>query len=189
MHNGIDIDTLLDQAKPLQQPVPICLRGDLVSEVERLNEELATVLQAEADARVSGAASLDTGSQGRQIAEQIEALREQMKASTITFMLRALPKQRFRAMIDEHPPRKDDDGGVLALDDMGVNSSTFFDVLIRECTAEPQLTEPQWQKLFGKLSDRQFQVLSTTAWAVNRSDVDVPFSRAASKLLKGSGTE
>jgi hypothetical protein len=191
MHNGhdFDIDALLDEAQFPQREVPICLRGDLVSEIERLDQELAAILRDEDAARESGAASLATGGKGREVAEQIEALQAKMQGSTITLVLRALPRARFRALIDEHPPRKDEEGGVLPADLAGINSATFYDALARECLASPELTDAQWRRLLSKLSDRQWQKLADTAWEVNRSEVDVPFSFAASRLTRGSGTE
>jgi hypothetical protein len=177
------LDNLLDQGKRLEKRVPICTRGDLVAEFERLEDALAQQIEADKTAD-----SLDKGAQARQLAEQIEALREQMRGATIWFTLRALHKDRFRQLIDEHPPRKDEDGEVLAADRSGVNEATFWTPLVRECTVVPAMTPARWGKLDAILSNRQFQALTNAAWNVNRDDVDVPFSRAASRLMRGSAS-
>ena len=40
-----------------------------------------------------------------------------------------------------------------------------------------------------KLSDRQYNDLANLAWMVNRGDVDVPFSYAASRNRQSSSPE
>jgi hypothetical protein len=180
-----DIDAILDQGKRLEKQVRICTRGDLVAEFERLEDALSQQIEADETAD-----AFDKGAQANDLAAQIEALREQMKASTIVFTLRALPRGRLRELIDEHPPRKDEDGEPHHADrESGVNESTFWDPFVRECVVSPTMTPARWAKLDAILSDRQFQQLTSVAWDVNREKVDVPFSRAVSRLRRASASD
>ncbi|TDB82942.1 hypothetical protein E1091_18550 [Micromonospora fluostatini] len=135
----------------------------------------------------------------------MEDLRQQMQAETTPFRLRAMPKPRWRAFVGEHPPRKDDEGGIDDRDRVvGVNTETFYTALIRESVVDPALDEEDWAYLLGgevqdeqgktlaveaRLTSRQFDDLADAAWGLNRRDIDVPFSPAASRMTRGSGTE
>lgn len=176
----MDFDALLDQARPVERTVPLCLRGDLVAEFEALERELAKA-QAKANDSLAG-----SGASG--IAARMEALREQMADSTVEFRLRGLPRPKYRALTAAHPPRQLADGKVHPQDENdGLNVDTFYDALIRACLVGPVLSEAQLTRLLDEaLSDRQFEQLAIGAVACCRGSVDVPFSFAASKLT-GSG--
>lgn len=185
--------------------VPVCMRANLQAEYEDLERSLQEELTKPRD-------SLASGGDARAISERLRQLEEQMRDHTVTFHFRALPRPKWKALLAMHPPRKAEDGGLDERDKyIGVNTETFFEALIRACTVEPRLSPEVWRVLFGdseavraqleaelgaeeaaekieegKLTDRQFDTLSNAAWALNRSDVDVPFSRAASRILANS---
>jgi len=177
----MDFDKLLDQARPVERTVPLCLRGDLVAEFEALERELDKA-QAKASDSLAG-----SGASG--IAARMEALREQMTDSTVDFRLRGLPRPKYRALTAAHPPRQLADGKVHPEDEgEGLNQATFWDALVRACIVGPELTEAQQTRLLEEvLSDRQFEQLGVAALACCRGTVDVPFSFAASRVLTGSG--
>jgi hypothetical protein len=171
-----DVKTLIREAKLPEDTVPICLRADLQAEFERLERDLERAERTTADSLA--------GNGARQVAEQIEALRQQMTDATVAFRLRAMPRPAWREFTAGHPPRKDGDD----IDDrdqlLGVNVDTFFEALVRASVVEPELDGEDWDLLLGdKLTDRQFDHLAQAAWALNRRDVDVPFSLAASRIL------
>jgi hypothetical protein len=177
------IKQLLRDAKLPERSVPVCLQADLVAEFEAVERSLA---QAQRDTRDSLAA----GTKVRELSDRIEALREQMLEHTIDFRLRALSRPAWRKLINEHPPRKAADGSVVDGDNMGVNSDTFFDALLRASVVEPELDDDDWSLLLEeKLTDRQWGQLTDAAWYLNRGEVDVPFSHAASRILSSSGDE
>lgn len=175
-----DVHALIAGARLPERTVPICLRGNLVAQVEALDRELA-----ELDRPGRIVADSLAGDGRRPIAERIEALREEMRASTVNFLLRALPRRRWNALLAEHPPREGDDGDKA----MGVNSETLFEALIAESVVSPELTPEEWTLLLDSLSSAQYDSLATAAWALNRRGVDVPFSPAASRILASSASE
>lgn len=176
-------DDWLADARPAERTVQLCLRGDLVVEFEELERDLET-------ARKSAGDSLAGGSDVVVVSQQIEELRERMKTATKTFRLRALPRRQWRDLVAAHPPRRGEDGKVVDSDAIGVNADTYFETIIRACTVEPQLSDEQWTRLLDEvLTDRQFDTLSDAAWGLNRRDVEVPFSRAASRILQNSADE
>ncbi|MFE7869767.1 hypothetical protein ACFUYE_05380 [Micromonospora humida] len=193
------MSTIKDKIRAAGRPektVPVCLSGALAAEFEAAERQLQEALRRPATD------SLDGGGETRELAEQIEDLRQQMVEGTVEFRLRAMGRKRWRAFIGEHPPRQDDDGEIDARDvNVGVNVDSFYPALIRESTVAPVLDDEDWLDLIGgvrKLDDgteeevegaftsRQFDELATTAWNLNRDVVSVPFSRAASRILSSA---
>lgn len=180
-----DFKALLAGARLPERTVPICLRGDLTAEFEELERQLA-------DAQRTSAASMEDTATAGGIAERMEELRQEMKAHTYPFRLRAMTRPAWRAFIADHPPRKDDETGELDERDryVGINSETFYPALVRTSVVDPVMTDDEWRLLLDEaLTDRQFDALSNAAWELNRRDVDVPFSLAASRMIRSSVTE
>lgn len=188
-----DVHALLGQARPAERSIQVCLRGDLRAEWDDLKAQL------DQSGGESLGGRLTDGAGRRRIAEQMVDLEEQMRAATVEFRIRALPRRRTTGMppeqvvwhelINAHPARRDDKNEIIPVDRMGVNADTFFDVLIRASVVDPVLSEDEWTRLLDEiLSDRQFDELASAAWGVNRSDVSVPFSSIASRILS-TGSE
>jgi hypothetical protein len=168
--------------------VPLCLDGNLQAAYEKAQRDLE---QAEQDAETGRA-------RGRRLAAEdptraargrIDALAAEMRDSILPVRLRALSRPAFRALRHEHPPRKTESGDVLDVDQaVGVNIETFFDALLRACvvgveegdTVESLPSADLDMLLDERISDGQWQTLSSAAWTLNRRDVDVPFSRPSS---------
>ncbi|MGW5556849.1 hypothetical protein ACWER9_06455 [Micromonospora sp. NPDC003944] len=180
-----DFQILLAGARLPEATVPVCLRGDLTAEFEDLERQLD-------QAQRETLASLEDQSSANGIAERMEHVRQEMLQHTYQFRLRAMPRPAWRSFIAEHPPRKDTESGAVVEQDrgVGVNTETFFDELVRRSVVDPQLTDDEWKLLLDQaLTDRQFDTLSSAAWGLNRRDVDVPFSLAASRMTRSTAPE
>lgn len=170
-----DIDDLLAAARLPETTVPLCLRGDLVAEVEELERQLVT---EEAKPKVS----IASGGSARALAERIAQLQGEMEAYTRPFRLRAMARHDWTRFLMEHPPRSGNDLDAR----VGYNQETFLPALIRRCLVDPALSDDQWAKLDAVLTDAQFDMLSSAAWGINRRDVSVPFSPTASRILRSA---
>lgn len=162
-------------AKRPEKTEEICLRGDLQAKFEDLERQLEKAKASNADSLAG------TGA----IARQIEEVRQEMEEHSVIFRLRALRRTDWKDFIAEHPPRRNEDGSLHEHDrNIGVNIETMFPALIRISTVEPELDEEDWTLLLDEaLTDNQFDTLWNAAWGLNRRDVDIPFSRAASRIL------
>lgn len=171
---------LIKAASLPERSISLCLDQGLQAQVEELDRRL--------DAPATDAPSM-AGDPKTKIAQEIMALTALMGEHSITFRMRALPRRKFTALMASHPPREGNNGDRM----LGFNEDTLFDALIRACVAAPDdLDEEDWAGLIGEdgvLSSAQYEQLSDAAWAVNRRDVDVPFSRAASLLQRTSEPE
>lgn len=199
---GAYTDRLKDAKLP-ERSVPVCLRGDLVAEWEAAERDLERAQKQPGDSKEG------TGVGG--LLDRIEALQAEMSEHSDEYRLRALPRHKFRKLVVAHPPRTDENDEVRREDlQIGVNRETFFPALIKASVIEPDLDDEDWRVLLGDtdaaiaeleaagkqdeiqdglLTDRQCQQLEDVAWFLNRAEVDVPFSRAASLARRSIGTE
>lgn len=171
-----DIATLLAEARLPERTVALCLRGDLQARVEELERQLES-------AREERAGKLSDGGTERALAEQIEAVRESMKDSTVSFTLRAMSRKAWADLVAKHPAADDDATGRA----LGYDPDGFFPALVAASVVSPEVTTDQWDTLIDeKLTSRQYDELVDAALALNRRPVDVPFSVAASRALRTS---
>jgi len=185
--------------------VQICLRADLIGAWQAADRELK---------RASEERRSTDSKEGVGLAELVDRVRE-LEAEMLThaeeWTLRAMPRHAFRSLVAAHPPRKDDDGTYLDADlRLGLNRDTFFPALISASVVTPELDAEDWLWLFGHtdqeraqleadgkadqiedgvLTDKQFGDLEDTAWFLNRGEIDVPFSHAASLASRDSAGE
>src|SRR5689334_20654552 len=80
----------------------VCLDPDLVEAYEALQDEKERQIERKRDSLAGGATV--------ELDEQISALLEEMRDNTLTLTFKALPRPSFRALMDAHPARKDEDG-------------------------------------------------------------------------------
>lgn len=158
----------------------VCMDPDLVEEYERLLLARDAAKEAAQDSLAGGRAV--------EVEAEIAKVLEQIEEQTITLVIKALPRPKFRAMKDEHPPRKDAEGNLVPDDRrLAVNVDTFFDVLIRAELVSPVLDEDTLTVLLEeRLTDGQWDALTTAAWNLNLEKVDVPFSPAVSPSRRNS---
>ncbi|MGH3010180.1 MAG: hypothetical protein ACRDLM_12350, partial [Gaiellaceae bacterium] len=165
-----DIETLIAAAKPAEQSVTLCLRGDLNVKIEDLERELEA-------AKGWKPGSLADTDPARELAEQIEATREEMREHSHVFKFRAVAPKAWSDLLALHPPRKDNDADGL------FNLQTFPSAVIAACAIEPEMTAEQLDRLAAVLNQGQYDDLFMAAWRVNTRATDIPFSGAAYAIL------
>ncbi|MFI1197693.1 hypothetical protein ACH4T9_31155 [Micromonospora sp. NPDC020750] len=181
-----DVDAILAGARLPEDRVPVCTRCDLVAEWKRLSQDLtAAAVKNAADPRIGGSGTSE-------LATRMEALREEIEASTVEFQVRALRRKVWNELADAHPPRKT--GGKVHAEDesLGVNRATFLPALVRASTIAPTLADQTWEALLDPdgelLSEQQWRRLWRACWNLNMAEVDIPFSVAGLLTNLGSGS-
>lgn len=172
-----EADDLIKNARLPEARVPLCMRGDLLAELGRLEQELDTARQAD-----SGN-SLASGGAARQVAEQMEELLAEIEQHTHIFRFRAIPRRAFRDLQEAHPPRE---GNQLDTT-MGFDVEGLQVPLISACCFDPAMDSDQTESLLDVLSDGQVMELFGAALALNRSRVDLPKFETASAILERRG--
>jgi hypothetical protein len=183
--NGVDVLAIIDGAQRPRRSMALCLRGDLVAEYEDLDR------QREEAEKADIGDSLASGGSAAAIVVRMDALREEMKASTIIVALEAMTRREFLKLCSMHPVRRDEDGTPNRDDvNLGVNTESVWGPLIRACWSSPVIDKARMTKLLDeKLSDSQYTGLANLAWLVNRGDVDIPFSYPASMTRRRNSPE
>lgn len=166
-----------------ERTVELCLDAALAAEHEALDQQLRELPD-------DPNAGMEDGGARVALAEQIRALEGRMREATYPFKVRALKRADYRALKDQCPPRRDETGEVDARDERrGFNIDRLYDLLIPASIIDPALPEPQLREALDDLTTGQYIELGNAAFAVNEGVLEgVPFSRAASAILRSSGT-
>lgn len=184
-----DPGALIRGAKLRTRTERICVDPDLVGEYEELLERQTDAVAAAARDASPSMASPNGQAAGAEFGPALAELLEAMEASILEVTFTALSRSRFRALKDKHPPRKDaEDKPTHPRDSViGAAYEPFFDELLRVSIVSPVI-EPELldELLDEKLSDAQWEQLTTAVWNLNRTTVDVPFSPAVSPTTRRS---
>ena len=103
-----------------------------------------------------------------------------MAASSVTFRFRGLPRDKFRALCDQHPPRKEDIGDLT----VGYHRVDVGDAMVEASLYEPVFDAEAWEALLDVISIGEWNELRRRAEKVNGSVVtESPKSLLASTIL------
>lgn len=179
-----DPGQLIRGAKRRTSIYRLCTDPDLVAEYEELlvrlaDEESAAVVED----------SLAGGSKVKAVQAELDAALERIAAETVELTFRALPRPRYRALVDAHPPKKDDTGEITDRRSkaLGVDYDAFFAELVRVSLVAPELDDETLSTLIDEvLTASQWRDMSTVVWNLNESGVEVPFWPAVSPKTKVS---
>lgn len=159
----------------------LCVDPDLVDEYERAVAARDEAKEAANDSLAAAAPP--------ELEQRVLDLLVQVEENTVTLVFKALPRPAYKALEDQHPPRKDIDNKVTELLDAraGVNVDTFCEPLIRASLVSPQLDDETLKVLIEeRLSDGQWADLWGKVYNLNQTKVDVPFLSAASRRTTSS---
>lgn len=164
-----DLDEWIAGGQRPRLSVPLCLAGNLRADYDEKHRQLAEMPD------LSQQTMADRATVRRGI-EELEQLRERMEAATRVLVLEALDPNDYNRLLAKHPAR---DGNRLDRA-YGANVDAWFPALISACCVEPAISPEQVQALRPKLSAAQWDHLTGAAFAVNRSQVNVPKSLTSS---------
>lgn len=188
-----DFDQILDSASLPETAVALCLNGRLRRQYEDVKARIDDRRAAADVRRVDGIEDTRMSDRPYEVdpdpeQPELDRLEAEMRKYTVEFVLRALPSQEWSRLCEKHPPRrlKEDKTKVDPRDYGGVNQAMFYPELVRKSIVSPELSDEQWDKLDGALTNAQFDRLANAAATVNRRDEDVPFSLRGSESPRNS---
>ena len=130
----LSVDEILDTTPPRQHTLYVSLAGGLINQASLLADQLRAARAED---------SLDSSS--AEIRAELDALRQQIEARRVPFVLEDPGRETLRKLVAAHPPRKDDEGDVLLVDRADdVNVDEFEPALIRACLVSPTLDDARW---------------------------------------------
>lgn len=170
------LDTLR-AATPARKSVEMCVNGALQAEWDATLDELD-----KADETGTGSLAQPAVTE---IADRLDALREQMAASKVTFHFEKMPWAARLALQAEHPPRE----GNMVDRIRGFNAETYYPAYIRGSVCSvvgvdgeevTEIPDDVWDSLLGvngsagSLNTGQVNTLIGLADAVNNGQTSVP---------------
>jgi hypothetical protein len=163
------------QPRLQEEATEICLRPDLVEQWEEAQEALQAAV---ADGlKPSRLASKPTGQ--KKAAEKVKALEAEIEAASAVFRFRALPKDRWQALCDEHPPRPGDQMDAV----LGFNRVAVIDDAVRLSLIDPVFDDESWAQFVDVIGGGEWEELRRAANQVNRGVVEAGKSELASRVL------
>lgn len=199
--SGADI---LARLKPRlrEESTQIYMCNDLLDEWAALQEQLA---ESQAKDMAGNRMADGQSKKTKALAEKITELEALIAEDAIDVRFRAMSKDRWRALCDEHPPRKGDQVDAYT----GYNRDAVLDAAVKLCMVapvfedcpkmlagevcavpDPETGEPvehadcgSWQHFERVCNPAEWKALSDTVNSVNRGVVDAPKSALASRIL------
>lgn len=169
------IDEILASARRPEVAVPICLRGDLVSQWQDLERR--------AEHASTAPTNLGERAEASVIAEQMAALHKEMADAEEPFLLRALPPRDWIKFHATYPVRGKDEADEAFSDRL---YAWTCQAVALTCV-QPAMTAEQVDELVPLLSARQWTELQNRTLLVNTGEVTVPFFAAASDPTPTTG--
>ncbi len=185
---------LLGRIKPQRriETTSVCLRADLVAEFQAADEELERLQTAAAPTgnRLNPSNASGDSAEVKAQARKVRKLEEQIVDSQVTFRFQSLNKNEWRALIDDHPPRKGNQMDYV----VGYDRETVMDELARVCLIEPTFEDCDtdgcthedcgtWEQLLSVINPSEWAELRDTANLANSQVVEAPKSDLASLVL------
>lgn len=174
--------------KRAERRVTLCLDGELYAKYEDAEARLS-------EARLKQATDRRLNSPVLAIEKEVFELFEAQRKETITFVLRALPRAKWDALVEAHPARD----GVEVDDQYGFNVDTIFDpamahedptTIVRVADNEGVVLDfkpADWQELSDNMSKSQYERFRVAISALNGGTSEIPFSHTAFKASQDSG--
>lgn len=175
------IDDVLDAHRPVTRSVRVVVDGQLLGDLDRLEEQLAEARRQ--DDR------LNRPPQAPAIAEQIRQLRDRANTEAVEFTFEAIGRKAWSDLQAQHPPT---DEQIAEGRDDGIrpdfNPETFPAAAIAASCVEPSgMTVEKAQRLLDGWTVSQTRKLWSACLSANIGGADIPFSEGAYDVLRRSG--
>lgn len=174
---------LLARIKPRAKEVHtgLCMRPDLIEAHQAAVEELAQarVDDTGAGRMVDGGVSAKT----KKLAQKVKDIEAEIVENEIMFKMRAMSQARWRALCDNHPPRKGNEVDFMA----GYNRDAVTDAGVRECLFDPVFDDASWAEFMAVVNPSEWAELRECFTLANQAVVDAPKSALASQILEKRG--
>ena len=168
------IDDVLAKIKPPTASVRVCLRGDLLGDLDLINEDLAQF------AGWVPTSLSDPTPRAELLAAKAE-LETQMRAESATFRFQNIGDEAWSDLNAAHPPREGRENKE------NFNAATFPTALISAAATDPTMTVDQTKTLLNGFTLTQRNQIFASAYAANVRSVDVPFLPPAFDKAQSTG--
>lgn len=164
--------------------VLFCLDGDLKAQHEAADMEYSAARsRAVVDARLNDPA--------KALAQKVIDLEDQMKATSVSFLVRGLPRGQWSDLVAAHAPRPENNTDKT----YGFNVESLMVIAVPKSIvgvenssgeALPFDTKTEWDALADDMTNSQYEDFVLAVLRVNAGRNDVPFSLSAFRMIQDS---
>jgi hypothetical protein len=164
--------------------VSFCLDGDLQAAYEAADAEFANLSTRKLiDERLNG--------QAKESAQRLVELEAQMQESTVSFVLRGMPRGEWGQLTAEHGPKE----GNTTDKHYGYNMEAVMTIAIPKSIVGvenskgerlPFNVTDEWEALAADMTDAQYEDFVLGVLKVNKGRSDVPLSLSAFRMMQDS---
>lgn len=158
------IEDLLKQVKPATASVRVCLRGDLLGDLDLVNDDLEQYDGWEP----SSMSDPDPRTDLKARKAELEA---QMRAESAVFRFKAIGDKAWSDLLAAHPPREGKE------EEENWDATTFPTALLAASAVEPAMTIEQAGQLMDGLTLNQRNTLFGASMSACVREVSIPFLR------------
>jgi hypothetical protein len=173
---------IIAAARRPEQRVTICLRADIAGELEALDAELEQLQSNRPNERNLGGPTIPP--EEVELAERIHALEVEADENSIDLVIRALPRNEWRAAKAKHPASEADSALGWAVDRDDVALAVLADSVV-----DPELDGDTLGDMVDALAEGQWVKIRDAILIANGGDGSVPFSQRASLVRRLSHSE
>ena len=164
--------------------VKFCLDGNLKAEHEAAEAEFNAVRSRSlGDSRLNDPA--------KDLAKRVNDLEEEMKATSVTFLVRGLPRGKWSDLVAGHAAREGnavDKNYGFNVESLMVEALPASIVAAENSAGEPLDFDPasEWDALAEDMTNSQYEDFVLAVLRVNAGRNDVPFSLSAFRMIQDS---
>lgn len=158
------IDDLLKKVKPATASVELCLRGDLLGDIDLIDDELDRLKDWEPE-------SLSDADPRKALEARRRELQDQMAEESQIFRFQSVGDKTWSDLLAEHPAPEGSDGKW--------DPQTYPAALVAASSVEPKMSVEDVERLFDAFNMSQRNTLFSAAWSANQRGVDIPFSQGS----------
>lgn len=170
-----------------EEAANICLRPDLLDAWQEAEDALVAARGSTVGRqRLTGKdeSGNSASAEVRKQAKRVQDLEAEIDATMARFVFRAMTRDRYRAVCDKHPPRKDNQLDSFA----GFDREAVEDAMVRECLVDPVFDDASWEEFLTVCNVSEWNELRDTVRSVNRGVTEAPKSGLAAQVLDKRGT-
>lgn len=164
--------------------VLFCLDGDLKAAHEAAEAEYGS-------ARAKSVADERLNDPAKALAQKVIDLEEQMKASSVSFLIRGLKRGEWSELVTAHAPRPDnatDKAYGFNVEDLMLTALPASIAAVENSEGELLPFDPatEWDALADEMTNSQYEDFVLAVLRVNAGRNDVPFSLSAFRMIQDS---
>ncbi len=169
--SDVTIADVFDRKKDNTQRVPVLLDPDLREELKDLEAELATAVKYDDE-------HTNARRKATPVEKRLTELEERIAESRVVFKFRSIGREAYSLLLDEWKPREDNEDDA----DYGFDATEFPPRLLALSAVSPELTLDDARKIWNEWSESETTLLIVGAVTANKELVDIPFTRAGTRM-------